>query len=129
MAQNVQHWLFERDRYTWAREHVTAKKWTQITKYFPGYRLRRQMMYVDAETGAPIAAEGGEEVPPGKVYIYGYDLRTFCGIDVPGLDEAMTATPKSRVEQRATHGDAAARPAPPASPASQTPPPPAQATE
>ena len=111
MTQNIYHWLLDRDRFTWAREHVSAKKWTQITKYFPGYKLRRQMMYVDAETGAPIAAEGGEEVPAGKVYIYGYDLRNFCGIDVPGLDEAMTATPKSRLEQRATHSDTAARPA------------------
>ena len=104
MAQNVHHWLLDRERFTWAREHVSATKWCQVTKYFPGYRLRRQMMYVDAATGEPIAAEGGEEVPPGKVYFYGYDLRNFCGIDVPGLDEAMTATRKSRLEQRAAHG-------------------------
>ena len=110
MAQNVQHWLLDRDRFTWAREHVSPAKWFQITKYFPGYKLRRQMMYVDAETGEAIGAEGGEVVPPGRVYIYGYDLRNFCGIDVPGLDEAMRATRKSRVEQRAAHGDPAARP-------------------
>jgi hypothetical protein len=119
MVQNVQHWLLERDRFRWAREHVTATKWYQITKYFPGYKLRRQMMYVDAETGEPISAEGGEEVPAGKVYFYGYDLRNFCGIDVPGLDEAMTATRKSRLEQRAVRGDPAARPA---SPPAQSPP-------
>ncbi|HEX2185867.1 MAG TPA: hypothetical protein VHN78_10220 [Chloroflexota bacterium] len=106
MAQNVQHWLLEREHFSWAREHVAARKWVQIRKYFPGERLRRQMVYVDAETGAPIPAEGGEIVPPGKVYIYGYDLRNFCGIDVPGLDEAMTATPKSRLQQRAGQGQA-----------------------
>jgi hypothetical protein len=112
MAQNVQHWLLDRDRFGWAREHVSARKWTQIRKYFPGERLRRQMMYVDAETGAPVPAEGGEEVPAGKVYLYGYDLRNFCGLDVPGLDEAMSATPKSRLQQRAAGGDPAARRAP-----------------
>jgi hypothetical protein len=109
MAQNVQHWLLDRDRFTWAREAVSARKWTQVRKYFPGERLRRQMMYVDAETGEPIPAEGGEEVPAGKVYIYGYDLRNFCAIDVPGLDEAMTAAPRSRVQQRASQGDTGAR--------------------
>ena len=51
-----------------------------------------------------IAVEGGEEVPAGKVYLYGYDLRNFCGIDVPGLDEAMSATPKSRLQQRSAPG-------------------------
>jgi hypothetical protein len=114
MAQNVQHWLLDRDRFTWAREAVSVRKWTQIRKYFPGERLRRQMMYVDAETGEPVPAEGGEEVPAGKVYIYGYDLRNFCGIDVPGLDEAMSAAPRSRVQQRATQGDPGARQAQPA---------------
>jgi hypothetical protein len=109
MAQNLEHWLLDRDNFAWAREHVPTRKWFQITKYFPGYKLRRQMMYVDADSGAPIPAEGGEEVPDGKVYIYGYDLRNFCGIEVPGLDEAINATPKSRVEQRATHGDPEAK--------------------
>jgi hypothetical protein len=71
-----------------------------MMKYFPGYKLRRQMVYVDAETGEAVTAEGGEEVPPGRVLIYGYDLRNFCGIDVPGLDEAMTARPKSRAQRR-----------------------------
>lgn len=108
MAQNLQRWLLDRDNFAWAREHVPVKKWQQITKYFPGYRLRRQMMYLDADTGAPISAEGGEEVPAGKVYIYGLDLRNFCGIEVPGLDEAINAKPKSRVEQRSGHGDAPA---------------------
>jgi hypothetical protein len=125
MAQNVQQWLLDRDRFGWAREHISARKWTQIRKYFPGERLRRQMMYVDAETGGPVPAEGGEEVPAGKVYLYGYDLRNFCGLDVPGLDDAMNATPKSRLQQRATGGDPAARqaaggaeaPAAPAAPA------------
>jgi hypothetical protein len=104
MVQNVQHWLLDRDQFAWAREHVPPSKWFQITKYFPGYKLRRQMIYVDAETGQAISAEGGEEVPPGRVYVYGYDLRNFCGIDVPGLDGAMTATRKSRVEARAASG-------------------------
>ena len=104
MAQNVQHWLLDRDRFAWAREHITARKWVQVRKYFPGETLRRQMMYVDADTGTPIPAEGGEQVPAGKVYLYGYDLRNFCGVDVPGLDEAMTATPKSRLAQRSAQG-------------------------
>jgi hypothetical protein len=132
MAQNVQHWLLDRDRFTWAREAVSVRKWTQIRKYFPGERLRRQMMYVDAETGEPVPAEGGEEVPAGKVYIYGYDLRNFCDIDVPGLDEAMSAAPRSRVQQRATQGDPGARHAQPATapgaPAEESPSPAAPAT-
>lgn len=107
MTQNIEHWLFDIQYFPWAREHVPEKKWLQIQKYFPGYKLRRQMMYVDAATGEPVSAEGGEEVPADKVFIYGYDLRNFCGIDVPGLDEAMNARPKSRVE-RASEG---ARPA------------------
>jgi len=134
MAQNFQHWLLDRDRFSWAREHVATRKWVQIRKYFPGERLRRQMIYVDAETGAPIPAEGGEEVPAGKVYIYGYDLQNFCGLEVPGLEEAMTATPKSRVQSRTAPGAASAPPVPAVSPApavspdGQTPPP-ATATE
>lgn len=112
MVQNVEHWLLDRDNFRWAREHIPSAKWYQITKYFPGYIMRRQMMYVDADTGQPISAEGGEVVPPEKVYIYGYDLRNFCGIEVPGLDDAMTATRKSRLEQRGTHGEAPAKPAP-----------------
>jgi hypothetical protein len=67
------------------------------------------MVYVNAETGEPVYAQGGEEVPAGSVLIYGYDLRNFCGIDVPGLDDAMTAKPKSRVQQRSTQGEPAAR--------------------
>lgn len=105
MVQNVEHWLLDRDQFTWAREHVSPSKWYQIQKYFPGYKLRRQMMYVDAETGDPVPAEGGEIVPPGKVYLYGYDVRNFCGIEVPGLDDAMTATRKSRLAARAEHGE------------------------
>src|SRR5437773_298869 len=109
MAQNIQHWLFDRERYAWARQNDPSQKWFQITKYFPGYILRRQMMYVDAETGEPVSAEGGETVPAGRIYLYGYDLRNFCGIEVPGLDEAMTARPPSRVERaRAAGGEAAA---------------------
>jgi hypothetical protein len=121
MAQNVQHWLFDRDRYTWAREHVPVKKWFQITKYFPGYRLRRQMMYVDAETGEPIAAEGGEIVPAGRVYLYGYDLRNFCGLDVPGLDAAMTARPPSRVERARAAAEGHPPGAPPVRPPASSP--------
>ena len=105
MAQNTQHWLFDVEHFPWAREHVPVKKWFQVLKYFPGYRLRRQMVYVDAATGETITAEGGEEVPPGKVYIYAYDLRNFCGLDVPGLDAAMNARPPSRVAARAAHGE------------------------
>ena len=104
MVQNIQHWLLDRDQFTWARENISTTKWFQVTKYFPGYKLRRQMMYVDAETGQPIPAEGGEEVPQGKVYFYGLDLRNFCGIEVPGLDDAMSATRKSRMEARSGSG-------------------------
>jgi hypothetical protein len=112
MVQNVQHWLLDREQFPWARANVPETKWFQITKYFPGYKLRRQMMYLDAETGQPIPAEGGEIVPQGKVYLYGLDLRNFCGIEVPGLNDAITATRKSRVEQRSAHGDPAAGAAP-----------------
>lgn len=112
MVQNVEHWLLDRDNFRWAREQIPTDKWYQITKYFPGYIMRRQMMYVDADTGQPVSAEGGEVVPAGKVYIYGYDLRNFCGIEVPGLDDAMTATRKSRLEQRGGHGNVEAKPAP-----------------
>src|SRR5438552_1788014 len=126
MAQNIQHWLFDRDRFAWAREHVPVKKWFQVTKYFPGYILRRQMMYVDADTGEPIAAEGGEIVPAGRVYLYGYDLRNFCGLDVPGLDAAMNAKPPSRVERAraAAEGHAAGAPTAsrPANPPANSPP-------
>jgi hypothetical protein len=123
MVQNVQHWLLDREQFPWAHQNLTESKWFQITKYFPGYKLRRQMVYVDASSGQPISAEGGEEVPQGRVYLYGLDLRNFCEIEVPGLDDAMTATRKSRMEARATHGDGAASggaeaaPAAPASPA------------
>ncbi len=117
MAQNVQHWLLDRERFPWAREHISERKWVQVRKYFPGERLRRQMVYVDADSGTEVAVEGGEEVPAGKVYLFGYDLRTICGIEVAGLDEAMSATPKSRLQQRSTQGDAGARPAPAAAPA------------
>ena len=100
MVQNLQHWLLDREQFTWASEHIPPSKWYQVTKYFPGYKLRRQMMYVDAETGQAISAEGGEEVPAGQVFIYALDLRNFCGIEVPGLDDAMTATRKSRMAAR-----------------------------
>ena len=106
MVQNVQHWLLDREQFGWAREHVPPSKWFQITKYFPGYKLRRQMMYVDAGTGQPISAEGGEEVPAGHVFIYALDLRNFCGIEVPGLDDAISATRKSRMEARSGAGAA-----------------------
>ena len=110
MVQNLQHWLLDREQFSWASEHIPPSKWYQVTKYFPGYKLRRQMMYVDAETGQAISAEGGEEVPAGQVFIYALDLRNFCGIEVPGLDEAMTATRKSRMEARSggAHSDAPA---------------------
>lgn len=93
MAQNVQRWLLDRERFAWAREHVPERKWFQISKYFPGYVLRRQMVYIDAETGDVIGAQGGEQVPDGRVFLYGYDVQAFCGIDVPGLEDAMTAKP------------------------------------
>jgi hypothetical protein len=108
MVQNVQHWLLDREQFPWAHKNLTESKWFQITKYFPGYKLRRQMVYVDAGSGQPISAEGGEEVPQGRVYLYGLDLRNFCEIEVPGLNDAMTATRKSRMEARATHGDGTA---------------------
>jgi len=108
MVQNVHHWLLERDQFTWAKEHLSHTKWFQITKYFPGYKLRRQMMYLDAESGRPVGAEGGEEVPQGRVYLYGLDVRNFAGIEVPGLDDAMTATRKSRMAQRSGPGEGAA---------------------
>jgi len=118
MVQNVQHWLLDREQFSWAREHVTATKWFQIQKHFPGTKLRRQMMYLDAETGEPVPAEGGEVVPQGKVYLYGLDLRNFCGIEVPGLDGAMTATRPSRMASRGGPGDASA---PTSAPADGTP--------
>ena len=83
MAQNVQRWLLDRERFAWAREHVPERKWFQISKYFPGYVLRRQMVYIDA-------------------------VQAFCGIDVPGLEDAMTAKPPSRLAARGTSGDAKA---------------------
>jgi hypothetical protein len=109
MVQNVQRWLLEREQFTWANEHVSSAKWFQITKYFPGYKLRRQMMYVDAETGQAISAEGGEEVPAGHVFFYALDLRNFCGIEVPGLDDAINAKRPSRMAGRG--GVAPAEPA------------------
>ena len=121
MVQNVQHWLLDRNQFTWARQHVPEAKWYQVTKYFPGYKLRRQMVYVDAETGQTVSAEGGEQVPQGRVFIYGYDLRNFCGIDVPGLQDAMTATRKSRMDARGAPGDTAASAAPAAGAPPQTP--------
>jgi hypothetical protein len=108
MVQNVQHWLLDWEQFPWAHQNLTEAKWFQVTKYFPGYKLRRQMVYVDAESGQPISAEGGEEVPQGRVYLYGLDLRNFCEIEVPGLNDAMTATRKSRMEARAGHGEAPA---------------------
>ncbi|RLT57300.1 MAG: hypothetical protein DWI69_00375 [Chloroflexi bacterium] len=108
MAQNVQRWLLDRERFAWAREHVPERKWFQISKYFPGYVLRRQMVYIDAETGDVIGAQGGEQVPDGRVFLYGYDVQAFCGIDVPGLEDAMTAKPPSRLAARGTSGDAKA---------------------
>ena len=70
--------------------------------------LRRQMVYIDAETGDVIGAQGGEQVPDGRVFLYGYDVQAFCGIDVPGLEDAMTAKPPSRLAARGTSGDAKA---------------------
>ena len=67
MAQNVHRWLLERDHFAWAHAHVPDRKWFQIAKYFPGYVLRRQMVYIDAATGDVVAAQGGETVPEGQV--------------------------------------------------------------
>lgn len=108
MAQNVHRWLLDRERFAWAREHVPERKWFQIAKYFPGYVLRRQMVYVDAATGTVVAAQGGEAVPEDHVFLYGYDVHHLGGIAVPGLEEAMAAKPASRLDARATGGDAKA---------------------
>jgi hypothetical protein len=105
MAQNVHRWLLEREHFAWAQEHVPERKWYQIVKYFPGYDLRRQMVYVDAATGGVVAAQGGEVVPEGHVFLYGYDVQNIVGIAVPGLEDAMTAKPASRLEARGTTGD------------------------
>lgn len=105
MAQNVHRWLLEREHFAWAHEHVPDRKWYQIAKYFPGYVLRRQMVYVDAATGDVVAAQGGEIVPEGRVFLYGYDVQNLGGITVPGLEDAMTAKPASRLEARSTGGD------------------------
>lgn len=93
MAQNVEHWLFDLINFRWAQEHITEEKWYQIRKYFPGERLRQfasdklgqEMTYVDAESGEFIPVAQYTHVPPGRVFIYGYDLHNFVGIDVPGM--------------------------------------------
>ena len=105
MAQNVHRWLLERDHFAWAHAHVPDRKWFQIAKYFPGDVLRRQMVYIDAATGDVVAAQGGETVPEGRVFLYGYDVQNVVGIEVPGLEDAMTAKPASRLEARSTGGD------------------------
>ena len=63
------------------------------------------MVYVDAATGDVVAAQGGETVPEGRVFLYGYDVQNIGGIEVPGLEDAMTAKPASRLEARSTGGD------------------------
>ena len=116
MSQNVHRWLLERDRFAWARDHVSERTWFQIVKYFPGYVLRRQMVYVDAADGRVISAQGGELVPEGHVFLYGYDVQNMAGITVPGLEEAMTAKPASRLDARGSGGDAKASPGEPKAP-------------
>jgi len=86
MVQNVERWLLNRDNFRWAREHITPVKWAQIGKYFPGQPLRREMKYVDADTGEAVDRSQYERVPEGRVFLYGYDVQNFLGIPVPGLE-------------------------------------------
>ena len=86
MAQNMERWLLDRDNFPWAQEHVPLEQWYQMGKYFPGAALRRDMKYVDAATGAVVDQAGHTEVPPGRVYLYGFDVVGFLGIKLEGLD-------------------------------------------
>ena len=94
MVQNVERWLLDRDRFPWAREHVPQEQWFQLGKYFPGAALRKGMKYVDAATGAVVDQARHGEVPPGQVFLYGYDVAGFLGIKLEGLDTG-TAGPAS----------------------------------
>ncbi len=86
MAQNMERWLLDRDNFPWAQEHVPLEQWYQMGKYFPGAALRRDMKYVDAATGAVVDQAEQAEVPPGRVYLYGFDVVGFLGIKLEGLD-------------------------------------------
>lgn len=83
MAQNVEHWLLDLRNFQWARERITLDKWYQIRKYFPGEKLRKGMRYLDAETGEVVDSSQHTYVPAGRVFLYGYDLRNFAGIEMP----------------------------------------------
>ena len=86
MAQNMERWLLDRDNFPWAQEHVPLEQWYQLGKYFPGAALRRDMKYVDAATGAVVDQAKHAEVPPGRVFLYGFDVVGFLGIKLDGLD-------------------------------------------
>ncbi len=86
MAQNMERWLLDRDHFPWAKEHVPLEQWYQMGKYFPGAALRRDMKYVDAATGTVVDQAEQAEVPPGRVYLYGFDVVGFLGIKLDGLD-------------------------------------------
>ena len=86
MAQNMERWLLDRDNFPWAQEHVPLEQWYQLGKYFPGAALRRDMKYVDAATGAVVDQAKHAAVPPGRVFLYGYDVAGFLGIKLDGLD-------------------------------------------
>ena len=86
MAQNMERWLLDRDNFPWAQEHVPLEQWYQLGKYFPGAALRRDMKYVDAATGTVVDQAEHTEVPPGRVYLYGFDVVGFLGIKLEGLD-------------------------------------------
>ncbi len=86
MAQNMERWLLDRDNFPWAQEHVPLEQWYQLGKYFPGAALRRDMKYVDAATGTVVDQAEQATVPPGRVFLYGYDVAGFLGIKLEGLD-------------------------------------------
>jgi len=71
---------------------VPEEQWYQIGKYFPGAMLRRPMKYVDAATGEVVDQGRYREVPPGRVFLYGYDVVAFLGMMIEGL-ETGTAGP------------------------------------
>ena len=86
MAQNVDHQLLERDNFAWAQEHVLQERWYQITKFFPGIELHKDMKYIDAATGEVVERSEHRFVPSGRVFLYGYDVASFVGIKIAGLE-------------------------------------------
>lgn len=86
MAQNLDHQLLDRDNFPWAQEHVPQEQWYQITKYFPGIELHKDMKYVDAATGEVVGRSEHRSVPAGRVFLYGFDVASFVGIKIAGLE-------------------------------------------